>query len=239
MHRRCRSRSASARSRPPRSAPRRRARHDRRLGVALGDDPPPTRATARRGPAPPRGRPRACPRRGSDASTCRHAGPHAPATAVPTVRRRTRSIPSRSSPQRPSETSTAQSGRPSREVAGRQAQCRTRVGLRATRTQPPGRPSSPACSTRPTWRPAARQSAAIARAWASVSSIAGVHLGARIGPGGVGGVRSGRGAAPPTIPGPLPCRSRPMPLAVTASRGSGTGSRTGPRTTPPCASAAA
>jgi hypothetical protein len=25
------------------------------------------------------------------------------------------------------------------------------------------------------------------------------------------GVRSGRGAAPPTIPGPLPCRSRPTP----------------------------
>ena len=48
-------------------------------------------------------------------------------------------------------------------------------------------------------------------------------LGARIGPGGVGGAGSGRGAAPPTIPGPLPCRSRPTPLVVTASRGSGTG----------------
>ena len=49
------------------------------------------------------------------------------------------------------------------------------------------------------------------------------RLGARIGPGGVGGGRSGRGAAPPTIPGPLPCRSRPTPPVVTASRGSGTG----------------
>jgi hypothetical protein len=47
------------------------------------------------------------------------------------------------------------------------------------------------------------------------------------------------GAAPATIPGPLPCRSRPMLLAATASRGSGTGSPTGPRTRPPSGSAAA
>jgi putative transposase len=36
------------------------------------------------------------------------------------------------------------------------------------------------------------------------------------------GVRSGTGATPPTIPGRLPCRSRPMPLAATASPSSGT-----------------
>src|SRR3954447_12661766 len=47
------------------------------------------------------------------------------------------------------------------------------------------------------------------------------------------------GAAPPTIPGLLPCRSRPMPPTATASRGSGTGSPTGPSTTPPCCSGGA
>src|SRR5437763_957135 len=128
-----------------------------------------------------------------------HPGPHAPATAVPTVRRWTCSIPSRSSSQRPSETSTAQSGRPSREVAGRQAQCRTRVGLRATRTQPPGRPSTPACSTRPTWRPAPRQSAAIARAWARASSAAGAG-GSRPASPGAAVIPHLRGKSGPTPP---------------------------------------